>query len=195
MAKIGLSYAAVAKHLATGKVDTFTDLGGIVKYDGKPSFDDVKLFASNKLHQSKKFFKPSNVTLDVADMDVDTLVYMFNATADTDGTGEVCYNINDVTANFVVGIVGTVEGADGATRYRAIILPKVTLAPTADAYETEGETRKYVTSTLEGVWYAADNGDYKLENTFDTLDAAKQYINSFAGTNVTNLKKEAETTT
>lgn len=187
MAKIGLSGAYIAPH-AEGKIGTFASLGNMIKYDGSPKWSERELYGNNTLIQSKSVFTKSDITFEVDDISINTLQTVFNATENQE-TNEITFNDNDKTVYMTAGIIGKIETTDGATKYRAIILPKITLTPPNDAYQTEGESVTYQTATLSGKWFKADNGDWKKEKICDTLDAAVAYIKTFEGADTSTLAK------
>ncbi len=65
--------------------------------------------------------------------------------------------------------------------YQVNFYPKITFAP----YDKEGETRKdnndYKTPNVEGTIYNLNNGDYKNDNRFDTLQEAVKVLYALFG--------------
>ena len=80
-----------------------------------------------------------------------------------------------------VGFVGKSKGSDNKVVHKAIIYLKAQFKEATDEYSTKQENITFSHSTMEGNLYYLENGDWKDEKTFDTLEEAKAYVDTTLG--------------
>ena len=89
----------------------------------------------------------------------------------------------DTHADFptALGFVGKSKGSDNKVVHKAIIYLKAQFKEATDEYSTKQENITFSHSTMEGNLYYLENGDWKDEKTFDTLEEAKAYVDTTLG--------------
>ncbi len=173
MAKIGLKYPVYKSKSNSGVI------AKAIQADISITYSDVKLYADDVLAESDKSFQSGTITLGVDDLS-DTIQTEFLGHEIDETTGELTANKDDESPIVGIGFYG-VKIVNGVRKYRAIWLPAVQFAEPADTNSTKGETVTFNTPVLEGTIMVDENGDWKKENTFDTEDEAKAYLNQKAG--------------
>lgn len=95
-------------------------------------------------------------------------------------TLEVIANSNDVAPYVGVGVIGK-SVVNGAKKYKAKFYYKVQFKEPNDENTTATDTTNFAHDTIEGNVYLLDNGEWKAQETFDTLSAAKTWIDTKLG--------------
>lgn len=93
---------------------------------------------------------------------------------------EVISNTDDIAPYVGVGAVGK-SVVNGAKKYKAKFYYKVQYHEPNDENSTKTDTTNFAHDTIEGNIFLLDNGDWKAEETFDTLAAAEAYIDTKLG--------------
>ena len=93
---------------------------------------------------------------------------------------EVLANTDDIAPYLGVGVIGkSVVG--GAKKYKAKFYYKVQFHEPNDENSTATDTTNFAHDTIEGNIFLLDNGDWKAQETFDTLAAAKTWVDTKLG--------------
>ena len=179
MAKIGL------KNFLFGILTEATDgtpTYGVAQKPGKAiscsvsiSNNSATLYADDALAESDTTFQSGTVSLGIDDEDTQTMATLLGHTI-TDG--EMVRNAFDTAPYVGLGrIITKIVG--GVYKYKVEFLKKVKFAEPSQENNTKGESVEFGTSTLEGTVSTLANGDWSAAQTFDTMDAAQTYLNSF----------------
>ena len=89
-------------------------------------------------------------------------------------------NVNDIAPYVGIGFVGKSK-RNGARVYKAKIYLKAQFKEANDENSTKQENVTFSHTTLEGNMYSLENGDWKDEKEFGTLDEAKAYVDTTLG--------------
>ena len=181
MAKIGL------KNFRFGELTENNDGSasyGIAQTPGKAvscsvdiTNNDVSLYADDAQAESDSSFQNGTLSLGVDDEDDITNATLLGHTI---ADGEVVRNANDVAPYFGVGRIIT-KMVNNVYKYKVEFLCKVKFSESSQSENTRGETVEFGTSTLSGKISRLGNGDWSKTETFDTMEAAQAYLDSFFG--------------
>lgn len=137
--------------------------------------NDAKLDADDAIAETDTTFQSGTVTLGIDDEDLTTMATMLGHEI-TDG--EIIRNANDIAPYVGLGrIITKIVG--GSYKYKVEFLNKVKFSePSQEDNTKSSDGVEFGTSELEGTIATLANGDWSAAKTFDTLDAAKSYLNS-----------------
>jgi len=176
MAKIGLEYLVYKRHDNSEKKGL---LAKAIQADLSIAVNEVKLYADNAVAESDKSFRDGTITLGIDDLNDTVQVDLLGHTKD-EQTGEITAKGDDNNPFVGVGFI-SISKNNNNQKYRAVWLTKVQFAEPNDSNQTKGENTSFSTPTLTGTIMIDDNGVWKQENSFTTLEAAKNYLNQKAG--------------
>lgn len=141
------------------------------------SNNDAKLYADDGLAESDTTFQSGTVTLGIDDEDTAIMATLLGHEL-TDG--EVVRNANDIAPYVGLGrIVTKIVG--GTYKYKVEFLKKVKFSEPSQEDNTKGESLEFGTSELEGTVAALADGSWSVSKTFNTMNEAQTYLNSFFG--------------
>ncbi len=173
MARIGLKYPVYKSATAKGVI------AKAIQADIAINVNDVRVYADDVIAESDKSFQSGTLTLGTDDLP-DAIYAEFMGHAIDETTKEITANGDDNSIYVGVGFYG-VKMVAGVRKYRAIWLPKLQFAEPADTNGTKGETTVFNTPVIVGTIMLDANGDWKKENTFDTEEEARTYLEGKAG--------------
>lgn len=93
---------------------------------------------------------------------------------------ELTANSEDVAPFVGVGVVGKSK-VNGVYKYKAKFYYKVQFHEPNDENSTSTDTTTFNHDTIEGNIFKLDNGDWRAKETFDTLSAAKTWVDTKFG--------------
>lgn len=93
---------------------------------------------------------------------------------------EILANADDVAPYVGVGMIGK-SMVNGAKKYKAKFYYKVQFHEPNDENATATDNITFGHDTIEGNIYLLENGDWKAQETFDTLSAAKTWVDGKLG--------------
>lgn len=140
--------------------------------------NDVKLYADDALAESDTSFQSGTVTIGIDDED-DLMVATLLGHQIVGG--EMVRNSTDVAPYVGLGRIVT-KMVGGSYKYKVEFLNKVKFSEPSQENNTKGESLEFGTSTLEGQVATLANGDWSKTKTFNTMDEAQDYLDSFFGT-------------
>lgn len=191
MAFTGLQYAVVAAITAetegsaitygTGKV-----LGRMISANISWTRNDNPLYADDAIAENDNGVTGGTIELNVDDISDDGRVYVLGETEVT-VTGGTEYETTEAPAPYVgVGFL-RVKRKAGVTSYIAEWVHKVQFGMDSEEAQTKGESIEWQTPTLNGKIFAVRNDSslvnhYRRTATFETLAAAKAWLDDKAGT-------------
>ena len=176
MAKIGLQYLV---YKGAGETPSSGVLAAAIQADVSITTNEVKLYANDSVVESDKSFREGAITLGVDDLN-DTIQKELLGHTINEQTGEIVAGGTDNNPFVGIGFI-SINKKNNAQKFRAIWLPKVQFAEPNDTNQTKGENTAFSTPTMTGTIMLDDSGNWKYENSFATLDEAKNYLNEKAG--------------
>lgn len=141
------------------------------------SNNDVKLYADDALAESDTSFQSGSVTLGIDDEDD---IVMATLLGHQIVEGELVRNSTDVAPYVGLGRIVT-KMVNGAYKYKVEFLKKVKFSEPSQENNTKGESLEFGTSTLQGQVASLANGDWSASKTFNNMDDAQAYLDSFFG--------------
>lgn len=175
MAKIGLQYLA---YKGAGETPSKGILAKAIQADLSIALNEAKIYADDAVAESDKSFRDGTLTLGVDDLNDTIQKELLGHKIGEDG--EIVANGNDNNPYVGVGFV-SISKKNGAQKFRAIWLPKTQFAEPSETNQTKGESTSFSTPTMTGTIMLDDDGNWKYENSFATLEEAKTYLNGKAG--------------
>lgn len=173
MAKIGLKYPVYKSKQNQGVI------GKAIQADISISVNEAYLYADDGVAESDKSFQSGTITLGIDDLSDEIQTEFLGHEKDGE-TGEIIANANDENPYVGIGFYG-VKKVGGVRKYRAIWLPKVQFAEPEDTNATKGESVEFNTPSLEGTIMLDEDGNWKMEKTFESEADAKAYLEDKAG--------------
>lgn len=137
--------------------------------------NDGSLYADDAEAESDTSFQSGTLSMGVDDEDDITNATMLGHQI---VNGEVTRNTNDVAPYLGVGRIIT-KMVNGVYKYKVEFLCKVKMSESSQSENTRGETIEFGTSTLSGKILRLGNGDWSKTETFDTMEEAQAYLDSF----------------
>ena len=176
MAKIGLRHFryGILTEAADGTA-TYNGAhtpGKAVSFSASITNNDAKLFADDVLAESDTRFQSGTATMGIDDEDLETMATLLGHTITN---GEMISNSNDTAPYVGVGRI-VVKMIGGATKYLVKFFRKVKFSEPSEDDTTKGESLELGTSEIEGQISTLKNGDWKASKTFDTENAAIEYL-------------------
>ena len=168
MAKLGLQYPVYKSEKKSGVI------AKAIQADISITVNNVPLYADDALAENDRSFQNGTLTLGIDDLKDEIQAEFLGHEIDEE-TGEITANKNDVSPYVGVGFFGT-KKVNNIPKYRAVWLPKIQFGEPNDTNQTKGETVTWNTPVLEGAIMTDDAGDWKKEQTFDTIAEAKAYL-------------------
>lgn len=138
------------------------------------STNDAKLYADDALAESDKSFQSAKVTLGIADDDMTTFAEILGHKVSEPG-GEMVRSAEDVAPWVGLGRVVT-KMVNGKYVYKGEFLYKVRFAEPSQEDKTKGDSVDFSTPEIEGTAATLANGDWSAAQTFDTKDAAVEWV-------------------
>lgn len=171
-------------------------LKGAIENKTKFNFNEVELYADDRLKEKTMIFSKGDITLGIDDDHDDVFNDILGRKATSNGNQEypeAVSNISDIAPYVGFGQVIT-KRIDNVPMFKAEFLPKVQFKPFTTDKKTKGNSLEYTTPSVEGNFYENADGDYEKHQTFKTYDEAVAYLNKCFGMNETNTQStEAET--
>ena len=182
MAKKGIQYAVFAKLTeaeGTGGAMTYTYSNGkylspVASYTGTPNNSNVKDYGDDRCVEVANETVGGTLSVELTNDDEDIFTLLLGHV--NGATGEIDFNVNDE-----IPYVGTGAIGKSGSQYRAIWYPKVIFSEPTDENTTRQESTAFGHVTLEGDIVPLTDGTWKTEKRFDTLAAAKTWLNGKAG--------------
>nr|DAU25738.1 MAG TPA: tail tube protein [Caudoviricetes sp.] len=194
MAKIGLSKPYFAKYSNTASTVTYTDgalLGKAVELSIElEDAEDNILYADNGPAETANTFSGGSFTLTTDDLMPDVMLTILGLQQQTITSEEITtetpswYVWDDRQATPYLGFGAIVKiQKDGATKWQAIVLPKIKFSNPSDTFTTQGESIEWGTPEISGTIQRSDavNNPWKmvsspLDSEADAEAAIKQFL-------------------
>mgnify|MGYP001087025059 CR=1 FL=1 len=175
MAKKGIEYAVFG--LLDEKGGTYSGgkyLSPVVNFNGSPTKANASDYGDNRALETDNSVTGGTLSIELNN-DEDEL-YVFLLGHEKAEGGEISYNVNDDPPYVGCGAVGKSGGKDVVKFYT-----KVQFGEPNDDNTSRQENTTYNHVTLEGAILIPENGEWKIRKTFDTLEAAKGWLNEKVG--------------
>lgn len=182
MAKIGLSKPYFAKYSNTGETVTYTDgalMGKAVELSIElESSDDNILYADNGPAETANTFAGGSFTLTTDDLMPEVLMDILGLEEEevtsesvTTATPKL-YVWNDEQDTPYLGFGAIVKiQKDGATKWQAVILPKIKLSNPSDTFTTQGESIEWGTPEITGTILRSDKAKHPWKYLSSPMDS------------------------
>ena len=184
MAKTGFEYTVMGKLTAgtdTSLADaTYTDgiyMGPNAAFNFSPNANDVKDYGDDRVTETDTTVIDGTVSVEHNELTAEQEAYMLGHTV-TEGV--VVSNADDLAPFLGIGFVGKSKRS-GANKYTAKFYPKVQFREPSDENATKQDSVSFAHTTLEGNMFTLQNGDWRESKEFDTLAAAKAWLDDKVG--------------
>lgn len=183
MSKVGLEYVVTA----TATVDAST---GEITYSGGKNISPAaaanatistasgKDYGDNRIVAVENEVTGGTITLEFNHDEEDIKVSLLGHTKDSTSS-EIEHNVSDVAPYVGVGMIGK-NKKDNAVSYKGKWYSLVQFHEPNDENATRTESVTFGHTSLEGEIIIPESGLWKREKTFETLAAAKTWINGIA---------------
>ena len=185
MAKIGFEYVVAAeldaenaKSAEAVKYKNAKVIGPAANANGTPNSSDVKDYGDDTTVETDVSVTGGTLSLELNEPTMDNEAWMLGHT--TTKEGGMVRNASDIPPFLGVGFVGK-SRRDNKTVYRSKIYLKTQFKEPSDENATKQEAITFNHTTMEGNMFQLENGDWKVENEFETLTAAKAHVNKVLG--------------
>lgn len=133
-----------------------------------------ELYADDGLDESVNEFASGTIAMDTNDMEDSVETKLFGSSQETE-SGEVIDSVNDAAPLGCLGYI-KVKLRNGKRKYKAFFYPKVKATQGDDAATTKSNSISLGAESTSFVVMAPNVGNWRYHKTFDTLEAAKEYI-------------------
>lgn len=183
MAKLGFEYVAAGKlDEATGKYSGGRHLGEAATFNVTVSANDVKDYGDNHAVLTDTSVTGGTVSIELNDMLEELNAFLLGHTYEEETKNLICKK-DDIAPYLGLGAVGISKKA--GYRYIAKFYKKVQFREPNDENATQTDTVTPAHTTLEGNMFVPENNIWKEQQTFDTLDEAKKWLNGKLGIETT----------
>jgi phi13 family phage major tail protein len=187
MAKTGFLYTCAG--ILNETDGNYTDgryLGPSATFNITVTSADVKDYGDNRVTETYNAVTGGTVSLELNEMLSELNAFLLGHKVNEE-TGEIVFNQDDTIPFIGLGAIGTSK-RDGKNKYIAKFYRKIQLKEPNDENSTQQENVSFTHSTLEGNMFVPEDGEWKDQNEFDTLDEAKEWLNEKVG-----IKTESST--
>lgn len=183
MAKLGFEYVAAGKlDEATGKYSGGRHLGEAATFNVTVSANDVKDYGDNHAVLTDTSVTGGTVSIELNDMLEELNAFLLGHTYEEETKNLICKK-DDIAPYLGLGAVGISKKA--GYRYIAKFYKKVQFREPNDENATQTDTVTPAHTTLEGNMFVPEDNIWKEQQTFDTLDEAKKWLNGKLGIETT----------
>lgn len=186
MAKIGMEYVVMGKLATATSVSAATAtytagmyMGPNSAFSGNPTTNDVKDYGDDRVVETDTAVTGGTISVEHNELTLEEYAYMLGHTLDQEGQN-VLANTNDIAPFLGVGLVGKSK-RNNARKYTAKFYFKVQFREPNDESATKQESTSFTHTTIEGSMYELEDGSWKDQKEFDTLAAAKEWLNVKVG--------------
>lgn len=182
MAKVGMEYVVSAK-LTEAQDGTPSYAGG--RYWGPSSSfsmtsntNDVKDYGDDRVVETDKTVNNYTVSIELNELSLELEAEILGHTYSSENKSMKISN-QDVAPFIGLGCIGK-SRRNNKNVYKGIWVFKAQVADPSDEYTTKQENTTFNHVSLEGTAFALANGDMVDKQEFDTLEAAKAWLNTKA---------------
>lgn len=173
MSKYGIEYAVFATKGENGYTGGCW-ISPVAGYNGTPTVVSGADYGDNRSLDPESYVAGGTLSVEF-NRDQDD-IYTFLLGHVKSQEGEIAYNSNDEAPVVGTGAIGRSDGG-----YKAIFYKEVQFHEPNDENATRTNSINHNHLTLEGEIMIPEDGEWKLTKRFDTLAAAKTYLNGLVG--------------
>lgn len=183
MAKVGFEYIVIGK-LKEGEdgaatYETGKYLGPASTFNGTPAANDVKDYGDDRVVETDTSVTGGTLSVELNETTLEIESYMLGHTYEQEKKEMKC-SADDIAPYLGIGAVGKSK-RENKMVYTAKFYNKTQFKPSADENATKKESTTFNHTTIEGNIFTLKNGDWKEKAEFDTLAAAKEWLNKKVG--------------
>ncbi len=185
MAKIGFEYVVAAEldtsvsvSAATAKYKSAKVIGPAANSNGSPNVSDVKDYGDDNTVETDTSVTGGTISLELNEPTMENEAWLLGHESTEDGG--MVRNGNDIAPFVGVGFVGKSK-RNGKVIYKAKVYLKAQFKVPADENATKQESITFTHTTMEGNLFLLENGDWKVEKEFTTLEEAKAHVDKVLG--------------
>lgn len=180
MAKKGIEYAVFGLlDEKTGSYNGGKYLSPVAGFNGTPTKANVTDYGDNRALETDNSVTGGTLSVELNNDDDDIYVFLLGHKKDEE-SGEISYNVNDIPPYVGCGAIGK-----SGNKYVAKFYKKVQFSEPNDENQTKQENTTFNHVTVEGTILIPEDGEWKLREEFDTLAAAKAWLNEKVGITTT----------
>ncbi len=185
MAKIGFEYivsGVLGATSASGKTATYTGgryWGKASTFNGTPTANDAKDYGDDGIAETDTSVTGGTLSAELNERTLELYAELMGHTLD-ETKKEIIANSNDIAPYVGVGAVGKSIRNNGK-KFTAKFYYKVQFKEPNDENATKQENTTFTHTTLEGNMFMLENGDWKSEAEFETLQEAKAWLDKKVG--------------
>ena len=182
MSKVGLEYAVFAQ-ATVGSDGTITYGTGkwispAAAYNSSLNKTNGKDWGDDRVVATENGVTGGTITVEFNHEEDDMHEYLLGHTKATEGN-EIVFNENDTAPYVGTGFVGK-SRKGRTTYYKAKWYALVQFSDPNDENSSKQDNPNFGHTSLEGEIVIPENGEWKKQETFDTLAAAKAWLNELA---------------
>ena len=181
MAKVGFEYVVAAeldeknaKSADTVKYKNAKVIGPAANANGTPNVSDVKDYGDDNTVETDTSVTGGTISLELNEPTMENEAWLLGHK--TTEEGGMIRNGEDIAPYVGVGFVGKSK-RNGKMVYRSKIYLKSQFKVPNDENATKQESITFNHTTMEGNLFLLENGDWKIENEFESLAEAKAHVN------------------
>lgn len=171
MSKLGIQCCKYSKVDENGKYTGPKEAGTLVNYNGSPNKVEAEDWGDNHVVESNRSVNKVNLSMELNDLEGEKYAELCGHEYDPE-TKKVTIKSTDNSPYVGIGAIGNSE-RNKKEVYILKFYPKMQFSEPNDDNSTGTETKEYKHTTIEGVGYPDDNNMLKMEQEFDTLEAAE----------------------
>lgn len=176
MAKTGIRYAVFAKLGNDGSYTEGVNISPVAGFNGSMNVSNNADYGDDVVQERDNAVTGGTLSVELNNDEDDIYTYLLGHTAATGSDTAIQYKDTDVAPFVGVGAIGK-----SGNKWVAKWYCKVKFREPNDDNSTKQENTTYNHITIEGDIYIPDDNLWKLRETFDTLTAAKTWLNNKAG--------------
>lgn len=170
----GLRYPYISKlNESTGLYESGFVANKGVELVFTPAFNTTSYPGDDKIVKQIDIFKNATVAAKVTSLPIVAASVVFGHTV---SGNNIVRNVDDKPNYVGYGYVTTQVNDSGPDTYIAKVIPKVKFVDGAETFTANGDTITVTAPQINGAAVANDNGDWLIEETFDTIEEAENYV-------------------
>lgn len=175
MAKTGFLYACAGELKEDGTYQKGRYLGPSATLSITVTSADAKDYGDNRVVETDTSVTGGTVSLELNEMLNELNAFLLGHSVD-EQTGEVAFSQDDIAPFVGLGAIGTSQ-RNKANKYIGKFYKKVQFKEPNDENATKQDNVSFTHSTLEGNMFVPEDGVWKVQVEFDTLQEAKAWLN------------------
>lgn len=179
MSKTGFLYVCAGALRDDGSYNNGRYLGTSATFSITTTSNDAKDYGDNRVVETDTSVTGGSISLVLNEMQAELNAFLLGHTVDED-SGEVTFSQDDIAPFLGIGAIGT-SRRNKMNKYIGKFYKKVQFKEPNDENATKQDTVSFSNTTLEGNMFVPEDGVWKEQCEFDTLDEAKEWLNAKVG--------------